>query len=30
MTTKRAPLGLAGLFLMGALTGAGCGKKQDQ
>jgi len=29
MTTKRAALGLAGLLLMGAMAGAGCGKKQD-
>jgi len=29
MTTKRAALGLAGIFLLGALAGAGCGKKQD-
>lgn len=29
MTMKRAGLTLAGIFLMGALAGAGCGKKQD-
>ena len=29
MTMRRAASGLAGIFLLGALTGAGCGKKQD-
>ena len=29
MRTKRAGLALAGIFLLGALAGAGCGKKQD-
>ena len=29
MTMRRAASGLAGIFLLGALAGAGCGKKQD-